>query len=153
MFLALVRWYCLSVIDDSEEQETFANYLYLNCVLPISGAKCLNRILNQFAYAKKPLPRRIPRLQVSDIVFLYGSDDWMDVNAALDVFRECRNFQNQATASPGVKVFQVPNAGHLLMLDNWNGFNAAFVSAAIDDDGMPVLSNDGVWPIELTLTL
>ena len=112
-----------------EERETVANYLYFNCVLPGSGEYALQRILNMYAYAKEPTVRRIPQLRVPHVSFLYGVDDWMDSSGGLAVQQICQE-QQQQHESPKVSVYQVKDAGHMLLMENWAEFNAAMILAS-----------------------
>ena len=112
------------------ERAALIDYLYNNAVLPPSGEECLNRLLLPGAYAVRPLCERVPRLRVSEVVFLYGEKDWMDPTAGMDVERHCR--QQRAGGNldvPDVTVRAVRNSGHLLMIENWEGFNAAVIWA------------------------
>lgn len=111
----------LPAVEDPEEREALTDYLYYNVTLPGSGEYALQRLLTPFAFAKDPMVHRIPKLKVSNVSFLYGAVDWMDASGGLEVERN----SNQK-----VSVYQVPNAGHLLMLDNWLDFEAAIVMAA-----------------------
>lgn len=143
----------LPAIINPQEQAAFAEYLYLNCILPSSGAHCLNRILNQYAYAKRPLLHRIPALKVANISFLYGSEDWMDHNAALDVYRLCQERKADGLVSPRIKVYIVRDSGHLLMLDNWEHFNTAVLSSCGGDRALSESASDMARPTELTSRL
>jgi cardiolipin-specific phospholipase len=128
----------LPAITDPHEQYAVAEYLYANNILPGSGEHCINRVLTPFAYAKKPQHHRIPQLQVQNITFLYGSQDWMEPQGGLSVQQQCQ----QSSAAAGhpnkktIKVYEISRAGHLLMLENWKEFNAAIMlgaGASLDD--------------------
>jgi len=113
-----------------EERSALIDYLYYNAVLPPSGECCLNRLLLPGAYAVRPLCDRIPRLRVSEVVLLYGEKDWMDPAAGMAVERHCRSCRAAGHLDvPDVSVRAVRNSGHLLMIENWEGFNAAVVVA------------------------
>lgn len=140
----------LPAIQDPHEQSVLSEYMYIGSVLPGSGEFGLSRLLEPGAVARKPLLHRVPKLQVKNVSFLYGVHDWMDVRAGLAVREIC---QTSSDATPKVDVYQVPKAGHLLMLENSKGFNTAVVLAAggtIDETTMdrsdlpivPVLSRD-----------
>lgn len=121
----------LPAIRDPEEQEILAEYMYTNSILPGSGEYGLGRILDPGALAKKPLLYRIPKLDVPKISFLYGVHDWMDVGGGLGVQAICQEERSMGNASvPDIDVYQVPRAGHLLMLENSKAFNAAVMVAA-----------------------
>lgn len=113
-----------------QERTALIEYLYNNAVLPPSGEECLNRLLLPGAHAVYPLCERVPHLKVSEVVFLYGEKDWMDPTAGMDVERYCRQQRAEGNlAVPNVSVRAVRNAGHLLMIENWEGFNAAVIWA------------------------
>eukprot|EP00568_Trieres_chinensis_P004153 CAMPEP_0183294822 /NCGR_PEP_ID=MMETSP0160_2-20130417/2994_1 /TAXON_ID=2839 ORGANISM="Odontella Sinensis, Strain Grunow 1884" /NCGR_SAMPLE_ID=MMETSP0160_2 /ASSEMBLY_ACC=CAM_ASM_000250 /LENGTH=453 /DNA_ID=CAMNT_0025456191 /DNA_START=104 /DNA_END=1465 /DNA_ORIENTATION=+ len=120
----------LPAITCPEEQSVLAEYLYTNSILPGSGEFSLNRLLNPMAYAKSPTVYRIPDLKVGKISFVYGQNDWMDPSGGMEVMRlvEERRKSGDKTV-PKVEVYGVRNAGHLLMLENWEGFNAAVMAA------------------------
>ena len=113
-----------------QERTALIEYLYNNAVLPPSGEECLNRLLLPGAYAVYPLCDRVPHLKVSEVVFLYGERDWMDPTAGMDVERYCRQQRAEGNLDvPNVSVRAVRNSGHLLMIENWEGFNAAVIWA------------------------
>ena len=101
-----------------------------------------------------------------EVHFIYGENDWMDYKGGLDVQRACwkkrleweRKLQEQkqerereeirssndsgddasySSPPPKVFVYGVRNAGHLLMLDNDQEFNAALIIAAGGEDKLP----------------
>ena len=137
----------LPSIKNPQEQSGLAEYLYLNCVMPGSGEYCLNRILTVHAFAKKPLVYRIPLLKISHVSFLYGSMDWMDCSGGLDTHRLCEELRSEGKTASNVSVHTISNAGHLLMLDNWNEFNAAVAIAA---GGQHLLGEADRLPTDLT---
>lgn len=110
----------LPAIDDPEEQKALTNYLYYNMTSAASGEYAVQRLLSPFAFAKEPTIYRIPNLKVKNISFLYGENDWMDASAGLQV-KKRRN---------DINVYRVPNAGHLLMLENCQDFEKAFCMGA-----------------------
>jgi len=93
-----------------------------------------------------------------EIHMIYGQNDWMDFRGGLETQRLChkkrleweqqqdktQTKQQQlssrtgngeiTSAPPRVFVHGVNNAGHLLMLDNYQEFNAALIIAAGGDD-------------------
>ena len=131
-------------ISDSEERKAVSQYLYLNSALPGSGEYSLSRFLTPFAYGQNPTEFRIPHLRIPHVSFLYGENDWMDAKGGLNVQAECE--ARPEGEAPSVDVFQVSNAGHLLMLDNWRGFNTAMVLSA----GMHPDTGDRPLPIKLS---
>lgn len=127
----------LPAISDPAEQDAVSKYLFYNAVLPGSGEYCINRILNPNVIAKKPLVDRIPHLKVPSVSCIYGSSDWMDYTGGLDTRSACESRHRQGLAAPNVDVYGVRDAGHLLMLDNWEEFNAAVVLSAGGSDALP----------------
>ena len=113
----------LPAIEDPNEQQALTDYLYHNATLPGSGEYALHRILTPHIFAQRPLVHRIPRLKVNHISFLYGEHDWMDPGGGVDT---------KAAAAPHqtVQLYKVSHAGHLLMLENPEGFNRALTLAA-----------------------
>jgi len=130
----------LPAITCEQEQQSLIDYLYTNSILPGSGEYALNRILKPWAFAHKPTVYRIPNLKVPHITFIYGENDWMDLNGGLDVQRICEDDNNRsiggevASRNPSIDVLVVKNAGHLLMLENWEEFNTAILDAAFGKD-------------------
>jgi cardiolipin-specific phospholipase len=114
----------IPAITDMSEKEAVTDYLYLNMALPGSGEYCLKRLLTFTAFGKQPTVHRIPHLNVKNVSFLYGQVDWMDSAGGLEVQRMC---ESSSKASPAIDVYQIKNAGHLLMLDNWEEFNSAVI--------------------------
>ncbi|CAB9524549.1 acylglycerol-3-phosphate O-acyltransferase [Seminavis robusta] len=115
-------------ISDPQEQQAIAEFLVANNRLPGSGEHCLNKVLEMGAFAKRPMEYRIPDLRVPSVAFLYGDHDWMDPKGGLKVQAKCR--RNNATTSPDITVYSVRNAGHLLMLENWQELNAGVILGA-----------------------
>jgi pimeloyl-ACP methyl ester carboxylesterase len=120
----------LPAISESDEQLAVADYLYFNSVLPGSGEYCVNRLLTPFTYGIKPTQHRIPNLKVPSVSFLYGSNDWMDASGGLQVQLATEEMQGRGERAPTVEVYRVNQAGHLLMLDNWQEFNNGVVLSA-----------------------
>jgi cardiolipin-specific phospholipase len=120
----------LPAISESDEQLAVADYLYFNSVLPGSGEYCVNRLLTPFTYGIKPTQHRIPNLKVPSVSFLYGSHDWMDASGGLQVQLATEEMQGRGERAPTVEVYRVNQAGHLLMLDNWQEFNNGLVLSA-----------------------
>jgi len=121
----------LPAIQDLEEKAILAEYMYTGSILPGSGEYGLSRLLLPGAIAKNPTLYRIPKLKVNKVSFLYGKLDWMDVNGGLGVQATCKEERLNGNSNvPEINVYQVPHAGHLLMLENPNAFNAALMIAA-----------------------
>jgi len=145
---ALVDGYVLNrlpAITCEEERKHLSEYLYQNSMLPGSGECCLNEILTSGAFAKIPLLYRIPHLKQADgkemeVHMIYGQNDWMSYRGGLDTQLLCHKKRmeweeeqrngNSSSPPPRVSVYGVKNASHLLMLDNYEEFNAALIIAA-----------------------
>jgi cardiolipin-specific phospholipase len=115
-------------IRNEDERDAVATYLFLNSMLPGSGEYCLSRFLNPYGFGRNPTENRIPYLKISHVSFLYGENDWMDVEGGLNVQTLCEEQSDRQ--APSIDVFQVKNAGHLLMLDNWREFNVGMALSA-----------------------
>lgn len=141
----------LPEITDADESEALADFLYLNAALPPSGEYFLNTLLNSSFLAKKPIIFRVPSLKVKSVNFMYGSTDWMDISGGMYTKALCHRLLQQQDGSsltpssvsiPDVNVFLVPDAGHLLMLENPKIVNAGIISIAggkVRDEEMPAL--------------
>lgn len=131
----------LPAITCPDERKHLSEYLYQNSMLPGSGECCLSDILTAGAFAKIPLVHRIPKLQSGmEVHCIYGQNDWMDYKGGLDVQRLChekQNKSNNASPPPSVYVHGVKDASHLLMLDNYEEFNAAIIIASGNGDNLP----------------
>jgi cardiolipin-specific phospholipase len=138
----------LPAITDPEEQQAVADYLYCNSALPGSGEFALKFLLNPFAMARNPLIRRIPLLKVPQVTFLYGSNDWMDSSGGLDTKKFCEQITDSQSTTPKIDVYEVSNAGHLLMLDNYEEFNAGVVIGGL---GLGALPRNAPVPTKLLL--
>ncbi|CAJ1939325.1 unnamed protein product [Cylindrotheca closterium] len=115
----------LAVVKDPEEQQAVAEYLHLMAMIPGFGEDMLNRFLTSTANGVKPTVDRIPLLQVNKVSFLYGDRDWMDIQGGIDAYEQARR---SSSSGPQILVYQLQEAGHLLMLDNWKGFHAGVVA-------------------------
>ena len=145
----------LPAIADPQEQEALTEYLYSNNgLLPGSGEYCLPKLLKPSVFGRKPLQYRIPRLQVPSCSFLYGDSDWMDSNGGLYVEHACSKINNDGVSAPVVDVYQVSQAGHLLMLENHVEFNNGLIWAVLSKDADPrgdYFSEDAPLPTKLLL--
>lgn len=119
----------LPSISQEDERRALTEYLHTNTMLPGSGECGLNSILHPDAFAKKPTIHRIPKLKVPQVSFLYGEDDWMDSSGGLEVQKGSQERLQKGEPAPHVEVYSVKDAGHLLMLDNWEEFNSAVITA------------------------
>lgn len=121
----------LPAIAEEEERQAVSDYLFHNVMLPGSTEASVNRFLTTpYLIAKQPLVDRIPKLDVPSVTFLYGSHDWMDVAGGLKTQLQCEEVTRTGKTAPAVDVYRVDQAGHLLMLDNWQEFNAGVALAA-----------------------
>mmetsp|Transcript_4248 Transcript_4248/g.6563 ORF Transcript_4248/g.6563 Transcript_4248/m.6563 type:complete len:434 (+) Transcript_4248:3-1304(+) len=114
----------LTSIDNLEEQAAVTDYLYHNAMIPGCQEDMLNKFLTSSASGRVPTVDRIPKLKVPHVSFVYGDKDWMDVEGGIQVSEQVSELQN----GPAVDVYQVKNAGHMLMIDNWEGFHASVVT-------------------------
>jgi len=136
----------LPEITDVDESETLADLLYLNAALPPSGEYFLQSLLTSSMLAKKPLLFRVPNLKVKAVTFMYGTSDWMDISGGMYTQALCHILSlkedglsssgsssassSASTSTPEVNVFLVPNAGHLLTLQNPEIVNACMIGIA-----------------------
>jgi cardiolipin-specific phospholipase len=137
-------------ISNPEEQAAVAEYLFHNSTLPGSGEYAIHRILDSTVMARKPLQYRIPALEVDKVSFLYGSTDWMDVSGGLATQSLCESKRAQQSTqdqpTPDVNVYVVRNAGHLLMLDNPDEFNAGLIHSGggrVEKSRLPIRMKSG----------
>jgi len=138
----------LPAITCPEERKHLTDYLYTNAALPASGENCLNKFLNPFGYAKRPTVDRIPHLKVKNVSFIYGEKDWMDSAGGLEVKEICQKLKGDGKNNiPNIQVLEVKDAGHLLMLENWEEFNSAVI---ISGGGEQNLSKESPRPRPLT---
>jgi len=116
----------LPVVTDPDERQALEEYLYWMAMIPGFGEDMLNRFLTSSAHGVKPTVDRIPLLRVPKVSFLYGDRDWMDIQGGIDAYELAASRRSQN--GPNVQVYQLQEAGHLLMLDNWRGFHAGVVA-------------------------
>eukprot|EP00744_Colponema_vietnamica_P009590 GILI01013622.1.p1 GENE.GILI01013622.1~~GILI01013622.1.p1 ORF type:complete len:326 (-),score=53.31 GILI01013622.1:183-1160(-) len=101
-----------------EEKELLQLYIHQISAAEGSSEYALNIILQPGAYARSPLVRRLPDLQVRT-VFFYGSKDWMDKTAAVEVSPRMKS----------AEVVIISQAGHHLYFDNPEEFVSAILGA------------------------
>jgi cardiolipin-specific phospholipase len=123
-------------VQDPDERQALNDYLYYNSISEPSGEYGLQRLLTPNAFPKEPIVHRIQDLEVDHIAFLYGEVDWLDASGGLQV--------QKRSPLKNINVYQVPKAGHLLMIDNWQAFDAAMGMAAggPEQEGLKKLSVD-----------
>eukprot|EP00979_Chaetoceros_neogracilis_P001527 scaffold261_cov318-Chaetoceros_neogracile.AAC.13 len=118
----------LPAITCPDEQKHLGDYLYTNAALPGSGEDCLNKILKPTSFAHNPMLHRIPKLKVKHVSFIYGQNDWMDPQSGgVETLKSCQELKKMGQETPDVHVYGVRDAGHLLMLENWQEFNSAMI--------------------------
>lgn len=147
----------LPSIQCEQERADLGQYLYQNSMLPGSGEYCLSNILTAGAFARLPLVKRISDIKSDDgngmeVHFIFGENDWMDYRGGIETQRLCfqkraemlkkqqgisDGTEKQMKLPPRVFVHGVRDAGHLLMLDNHDEFNAAVVIAAGGENNLP----------------
>jgi hypothetical protein len=121
----------LPAITDDGERKSLADYLYYSALLPGSAEYCASKFLTApYLLAKRPLVDRIPRLRVPSVTFLYGSHDWMDSTGGLQSQLRSDDRRRRGEEAPEIGVYRVDRAGHLLMLDNYQEFNAGVALAS-----------------------
>lgn len=103
------------------------SYIYNNFIgQPSCGNYAHAALLKPGAWAKAPLCDRIPSLKgVTEIVFLYGSHDWMGSNHAVTL----QNDMAASSSDISIDVRIVNNAGHNLQVDNPKKFVAELFDA------------------------
>jgi hypothetical protein len=70
----------------------------------------------------------------------------MDIQGGIQVYEQCKANKN----GPDIEVYQLQDAGHLLMVDNWRGMNAGVVAMC---GGMSTLSPHYPMPLLVRSTL
>jgi cardiolipin-specific phospholipase len=126
----------LPAITNNKEQEAVSEYLYCNNGLLIgSGEYCLPKLLKPSVFGRLPLIHRIPELNVPTCSFLYGEADWMDSNGGLGAEAACRDRKRNNLTAPSINVYQVKDAGHLLMLENSEEFDNGLIMISLLNQG------------------
>jgi cardiolipin-specific phospholipase len=102
-----------------EQQTALSQYAYQIFRLQGSGEFALAYLLAPGAYARRPLIERVKRLQndslLKKVTWIYGSYDWMDVDAGRDASERLGDLETD--------VIVVDRAGHNVHLDNPDAFN------------------------------
>ena len=142
----------LPSIECEQEKASLGEYLYQNSMLPGSGEYCLSYILTSSAFARLPLVKRISNIKSEDgkgmeVHFIFGENDWMDYRGGIEAQRLCiqkrqkmlkeQQASQEICLPPKVFVHGVRDAGHLLMLDNHDEFNAALIISAGGEGKLP----------------
>eukprot|EP01126_Amoeba_proteus_P051145 TRINITY_DN6099_c0_g1_i9.p1 TRINITY_DN6099_c0_g1~~TRINITY_DN6099_c0_g1_i9.p1 ORF type:complete len:196 (-),score=34.29 TRINITY_DN6099_c0_g1_i9:187-774(-) len=107
---------------DLEDPSVFAHYLYhVNAQIP-AGEDAFANLQQSFAWAREPLIHRLPAISKNiSVFFVYGDDTWMDKVAGWNLTNEMKGTNHD------VHYFVIPNAGHHVMLDNYNYFNSVII--------------------------
>lgn len=123
----IINGYVYRRFDDNVAlKPEFAEYMYqLFTTGNQSGEHCLGCMLLPGAFARRPLCRRLPKLQARQLVFIYGDRDWMDMDSA----RQVREAMRAERPDVAVVVHELPRAGHQLFLDNPVDFNDIVLGA------------------------
>ncbi|WVN87047.1 uncharacterized protein L203_102223 [Cryptococcus depauperatus CBS 7841] len=106
-----------------EDVKDLHAYIYGTSVMKGSGEYCISHILAPGAYARIPILDRINQLKIP-VTFMYGDNDWMDVQGGYDSAQALLKAGN-----PRCAVHVVPKAGHHLYLDNPEVSNKLFDEA------------------------
>ncbi|KAJ1920440.1 hypothetical protein H4219_001277 [Mycoemilia scoparia] len=103
---------------NSEDQADLAEYMYHITVMKGSGEYALNSLFMPGVFPYKPLIDRVKGLKMPTI-FMYGTHDWMDYKGGQEA---CKKM------SVPTKLFQVPNAGHNIHLENPKEFDSIIIN-------------------------
>mmetsp|Transcript_15358 Transcript_15358/g.18630 ORF Transcript_15358/g.18630 Transcript_15358/m.18630 type:complete len:405 (+) Transcript_15358:82-1296(+) len=105
-------------------KELLKEYMYRNWTTGniSAGGYAHATLLEPGAYARKPLHSRLHDVatSVGQISFIYGTEDWMNVNHAINVrttFFSKANSVSQSSRLP-IRIFQIEGGGHNMFIDN-----------------------------------
>ncbi|WOO84790.1 putative cardiolipin-specific deacylase, mitochondrial [Vanrija pseudolonga] len=98
--------------QSADDVRDLHSYIYGTSTLKGSGEFCISHILKPGAYARLPLIDRVDKLKIP-VSFLYGDNDWMDLDGGRDAVKVLEKAGNAAGS-----FHVVPQAGHHLYLDN-----------------------------------
>lgn len=115
------------------EADALHKYVYVIFNAPGSGEYMLNYLLAPGAYARWPLAERAKDI-TCDTVWMYGANDWMDVNGGKEA---CENIQRVTGSSEKPPLYIVKNAGHHIYLDNPKDFNELVISVMKEVQSKP----------------
>ncbi|KAJ1925956.1 hypothetical protein IWQ60_004217 [Tieghemiomyces parasiticus] len=107
------------------ERSVLSDYLYHLANRRGSGEYSITVLTHPFAFARFPLVSRLAALRVPT-VFMYGETDWMDYRGAETAVRQM---------PIPTRIVHIANAGHNLMLENPDDFNAYVLQELADDEG------------------
>ena len=103
------------------DDELRSLHAYCQAIFSSRGSSeyCLAHLLAPGAYARMPMVSRVAALPATlPVAFLYGRQDWMDVQGGLESVRRLNEAGNRLASA-----FVVPNAGHHIYLDNPRAFD------------------------------
>lgn len=103
-----------------EQRRDLAAYTYQISGLPSSSESALGDILRPGAFARHPLMHRLAGI-TTPTVFMYGQNDWVEHKSGEQVIA---NWNGKVES----KLYQIPDAGHNLHLENPDEFNKAMAS-------------------------
>eukprot|EP01084_Bolivina_argentea_P052638 96679_1 len=106
--------------------DVLTTYVYNNWALHPSGEKALSAMLHPWAYARKSLTQSLTEGQLKcPCIFIYGSPEWDWMNSTYGI-----ELANQLRSAGGhADVYEVPDSGHQVFLDNPSGFNDIVLKA------------------------
>lgn len=107
------------------EAELLHRYAYGIFQSPGSGEYMLNYLLAPGADARHPLIERGIHKIGCEMLWCYGTEDWMDKKGGQLCSRIIANFTGDTNRST---VLEIPNSGHHIYLDNIDAFNDLVVS-------------------------
>ncbi|RKP38860.1 Alpha/Beta hydrolase protein [Dimargaris cristalligena] len=99
------------------ERTALSDYLYHLATRPGSGEYSITILTHPFVIARNPLASRLHDLKVPT-VFMYGETDWMDYRGAEAAAARMR---------VPTKIVHIGDAGHNLMVENPEDFNAFLI--------------------------
>lgn len=101
---------------NESQYNALQNYSYALFNGKASSEYAITYLLAPGAYARFPLIDRIKNLKCSTL-FIYGSNDWMDVSAGYSAANQLKKQGLQSDC------YVIPYGGHHMYLDNPEGFN------------------------------
>lgn len=113
------------------EEELKSLHNYCQSIFSARGSSeyCLAHLLAPGAYARSPMVNRVACLPATlPVSFLYGSQDWMDVQGGRESVKRLREAGNRLGST-----FVIPSAGHNIHVDNPLAFDA-LLTRILDGD-------------------
>lgn len=133
----ILGWYTrrrMGVLGDLE-RIALSQYLEQICLLPSSGDQALIHLFQPGTYAYHPLALRFHTVDVP-MAFIYGEHDWVSPLGGIQV----RN-----TARAPVALYIVPDAGHMLYMDNPMGLLEGITTVLEDFRCCESLRTSEIW--------